>query len=155
MTGVSDGYTHYRFEKHDVPREGYVTRVEYENRPGGPVAYSVQVFSKTRPVTARVIREIPVERLMTEDAITRPAEIPEKESGLPPALARQIKKMGGRILSTAEERKHFRAEQVRDIYIHAMRDGNPPAKAVAEVFSVSLATAGRRIRESKDLLGWE
>lgn len=127
----------FEFVEPDCPRPGYRTAIRYEVRPGGLTARSLLVESDTLPVTARVVREVAAERLMRNDHLSRKGT-PRSPTGAKPA---PIDPEGV-------------AELVRDTYLDAVHNGLPPAVAVSEALGVSLATAGRRIRASKDELAW-
>lgn len=131
----------------DTPRDGYTTRIDYEHTEHGPEARSVQVTSTEHPVTATVLRQVPVDRLMRQDQAVKTYATSSAEESY-----QHIHEVVGAAAEAAGGED--RARLVRDVYHDAFQSGTGPAKAVAASLGVSIATAGRRIRESKQLLGW-
>lgn len=131
----------------DTPRQGYTTTIEYESSPKGLHATRVTVESETNPITATVIREVKTMELMRKDMKDNP------DAKMDLTTARYLIK--GEFKFPKGINGHaVRLQAVREIYEHAAVTGEPPAKAVSEAMNVSIATAGRWIRKSKNELHW-
>jgi hypothetical protein len=129
----------------DTPRKGYTTSIDYEVTTSGPQASRVTVESATLPVTSTVFHEVKPHELMRRDMRRKPAQKWVKVD--PHEVLRR------KFPDEVGELPWHRA--IQEVYEQAAAAGQPPAQAVAEALGgVSIATAGRRIRQSKQQLGW-
>lgn len=142
------GMTRRHLTATDSPRPGFTTRITYRIGPEGPEPQSVEVTGGDGySVTGQILREVPVAQLIRKAVYDQnqqwtqvdPAEVLRME--IPPEVPE-----AGRNLA--------RLRAIQGVYEDAAAQGRPPAKAVADALGVSIATAGRRIRESKEQLGW-
>lgn len=127
----------------DTPRDGYTTEIEWGLADGGPVATRIEVRSHDHPVTGAILREVPVMKMLRGIATDGPGNLASLS-----AAARALEDLDSPGIEVA------RHEVVKRIYEYAAAVGEPAAQTVAEALSVSIATAGRRIRDSKQALGW-
>lgn len=136
------------FEAADSPRPGYTTRITFELGPDGPIPLRVEVLGDaSRKVTGQILREVPVTQLMRRALHEQKQQWTKVD---PVEVLRMT--IPSDVPEESRELAYLRA--IRDVYEDAAADGRPPAKAVADALGVSIATAGRRIRESKEQLGW-
>lgn len=131
----------------DTPRVGFTTTIEYDSSPQGLNARRVTVESETEPVTSTIFHEVALFRIMRQDMLNGSAA----SMGLDAATG--ILRGGTKIPRRTRHTKDF-LQAIRVVYEHASANGNPPAQAVAEAAGVSIATAGRLIRKSKNELHW-
>ncbi len=134
-----------RLTADDEPRPGFTTYIEYGYSPSGPQVRAVAVTSDTHPVNGEVLREVRVAELGREN------------------LHSIITRFGAPAIPSDDEIKERVAEGpksghtlalVQTVYRYAELSGAPAAKVVAETLGLSIATAGRWIRRSKDALHW-
>lgn len=134
-----------RLRVDDDPRDGYTTCIIYDWSPTGPRVREVSVTSDIGPVNGEVLREVRVAELGRENLhrITRR----HGEPVIPPR-------------TEVDERAEAGVKSgqtlmlVRTLYQYAELTGLPPAKFISETLAISIATAGRWIRRSKDALQW-
>lgn len=134
-----------RLRVDDDPRDGYTTCIVYDWTPTGPRVREVSVTSDTGPVNGEVLREIRVSELGREN------------------LHRIVRRYGEPVIpprAELDERAKAGVKSgqtlmlVRTLYQYAELTGLPPAKFVSELLVLPIATAGRWIRRSKDMLQW-
>lgn len=134
-----------RLRVDDDPRDGYTTCITYDWSPTGPRVRSISVTSDIHPVNGEVLREVRVAELGREN------------------LHRITRRSGSPVVPDQPEidaRKDAGAKSgqtlmlVQTLYQYAELTGLPPAKFISERMDISIATAGRWIRRSKDMLQW-
>lgn len=134
----------------NTPRDGYTTRITYTTGPNGPESTRVEVEGEEgSKVTGQILREVPVTQLMRQHLAQHP-EVAIGETADLKMMYEMLHHLG----ADAEGPTKVMLQIVRQLYGEAAAQGKPPARAVADTLGLSIATAGRRIRQSKQVLGW-
>lgn len=141
------------FTVSDYPRPGVSVAVSYSYDRGLPIATTVTVTSEREPVSTELLREVAVRTLLKENVPRMPS------SSIPDGI--DVESMRRQYAETSpkspftELTEAIRAGVIQEVYKKAQKQNLPPVKAVMEVFELPRRTAGRRIRESRERLGWE
>lgn len=134
-----------RLRVDDDPRDGYTTCITYDWTPTGPRARTVSVTSDAGPVNGEILREVRVAELGRENLHRIARRHGEPVVPPPEVIEERV---------TAGPKSGQTLMLVRTLYQYAELTSLPPAKFIAETLGISIATAGRWIRRSKDMLVW-